>query len=80
VRRDDLPVLYGIIWLVLFIAPFVGFIDAFGRKPDDFASVGQNRTTWLAALLLGGIFCGFIGSGLGIYYFVALKPKLPAKA
>lgn len=71
--------LYGIVWLVLFIAPFVAFIDAFGRSTDAFASVGQNRTTWLAALLLGGIFCGLIGSGLGIYYFVALKPKLSAE-
>ena len=72
--------IYGVVWLLLFLAPIVAFIDAFGRSEADFAVVSQNRTTWLVALLLGAIFCGIIGSGLGVYYFVAIKPKLPPKA
>ena len=72
--------LYFVVYLVLFIAPIVAFIDAFGRSQEDFERIGQNRTNWLVALVVTAVFCGIIGSGLGIYYFVALKPKLLAKA
>jgi hypothetical protein len=71
--------IYGIVWLLLFLAPIVAFIDAFGRSEADFSTVNQNRTTWLVALVVGAVFCGIIGSGLGIYSFVALKPKFPPK-
>lgn len=72
--------LYFVVWIILFVAPIAAFVDAFGRTEADFQSVGQNRTTWLVALGVLALFCGLIGSGLGLYYFIALKPKLPAKS
>lgn len=68
--------IYFIVWIVLFIAPFVAFIDAYGRTRETFQAASQSRTNWLVALGVSAIFCGLIGSGLGIYYFVAMKPKL----
>jgi hypothetical protein len=68
------------IYLIFAIAPLVALIDISTRPAEQFVDSGQTKTTWIVALVVTMIFCGLIGSGLGVYYFVAVKPKLPPEA
>lgn len=73
-------VLWFVAWALLFIAPFAAIIDIVPRPAEQFADSGEPKSTWLGALIIGTLFCGFFGSGLGVYYFVKVRPDLPDKA
>ena len=71
-----LSVIWFVVYLVFLIAPIVAIIDIAPRDANQFVDSGQTKATWLIALVVTMLLCGLIGSGLGVYYFVAVKPKL----
>lgn len=71
-------VIWFVVYLVFLVAPIVAIIDIVPRDASQFAESGETRATWLVALGVTLVLCGFIGSGLGVYYFVAVRPKLVA--
>ena len=60
---------YIFVWLLLALAPLAAFIDGLRYSTEEWQAVGNSKGTWLAMIALTGLFCGFIGTGMGIFYF-----------
>lgn len=75
--------------LILVIAAFVGpvswsLVDLLRRPPAAFTETGRNRRLWIGLLvvaLVGPFIVGIppiVSSGIGIWYLVAVRPKVAA--
>ena len=62
---------------VAFLAPVVwGLVDVFRRPKDAFVAAGRSRGVWIGLLLVALIAPILIGTGIGIWYLIAVRPKV----
>jgi Protein of unknown function (DUF2516) len=66
---------------VVFLAPVVwGLVDVFRRPKAAFVAAGRTRGIWIGLLLLALLAPILVGTGIGIWYLVAVRPKVAAAA
>lgn len=66
------------IWAALVVVPLAGFVDGLRFADATWEASGHHKVAWLLALALFGLFCGVIGTGLGIYYWYGVSRGLRA--
>jgi hypothetical protein len=72
-------VLLRLLLTAAFLAPIVwALVDAVRRGKAPFVAAGRNRTVWIAILIVALIVPPVIGSGIGVWYLVAVRPKVAA--
>jgi len=73
------PAELGIILVILAIPLGIvlvvwGLVDVSTRPPEAWEAIGQNRTMWLVAMIVGVFVClGWLVAGV---YLLAVRPKL----
>ncbi len=65
---------FTIIFLVLFIPPLWGTIDAARRPRDIWDVTRQNKALWIILQLV--LMCCGLGWAAALAYFIAVRPKL----
>ena len=66
---------------LVFLAPLVlGLVDAIRRPKAGFVAAGRNRIVWIGLLLAALIAPPLLGFGVGVWYLVAVRPKVAAAA
>jgi len=55
-----------------------GLVDALGWSPDQWKTIGQNRTTWMRIQGIGAPF--LVGGLAALGYFARIRPRLKAAA
>jgi hypothetical protein len=67
--------------LAVFVAPIVwGLVDAIRRPGSAFKEAGRTKGVWIGVLVVALIAPPLIGAGLGVWYLVAVRPKVAAAA
>ena len=71
--------LTGLLLAVVFVAPIVwGLIDAVRRPKEAFVAAGRKRALWIGLLLVAVLAPPLIGAGIGVWYLIAVRPKVAA--
>ena len=64
---------------VVFLAPVIwGLVDAIRRPKEAFVAAGKNRGLWIGLLVAAFIAPVIIGTGIGMWYLIAVRPKVAA--
>ena len=64
---------------VVFLAPVIwGLVDAIRRPKEAFVAAGKNRGLWIGLLVAAFIVPVLIGTGVGMWYLIAVRPKVAA--
>ncbi len=64
---------------LVFLAPVVwSLVDVVRRPKDAFVAAGRNRAVWIGLLLVSLIAPPLLGAGMGVWYLVAVRPKVAA--
>ncbi|MCI3948506.1 MAG: hypothetical protein K0R11_440 [Acidimicrobiales bacterium] len=64
---------------VVFLAPVIwGLVDVIRRPKAAFVAAGRTRGIWIGLLLLALLAPILVGTGIGIWYLVAVRPKVAA--
>ena len=64
---------------VVFLGPVIwGLVDAIRRPKEAFVAAGRSRGVWLGLLVVALIAPMIIGTGIGIWYLIAVRPKVAA--
>lgn len=68
-----------LLFVVAFVAiPAWAIVDALRADDIAWASIGQNKTLWVALIAGGTFFGGLIGVVLAVVYLASIRPKLAA--
>lgn len=71
--------LLRILVVVVFVAPIVwALVDAVRRPKEAFVAAGRTKAIWIGVLVVALIAPPIIGVGIGIWYLVAVRPKVAA--
>jgi hypothetical protein len=71
--------LTGLLLAVIFVAPIVwGLVDAIRRPKEAFAASGRTKGLWIGLLVVALIAPPIIGAGIGVWYLIAVRPKVAA--
>jgi hypothetical protein len=72
-------VLVRLLVAVVFLAPVIwGLVDAIRRPKEAFVAAGRNKAIWVGLLVVAFIAPVIIGTGIGIWYLIAVRPKVAA--
>jgi hypothetical protein len=72
-------VLLRLLIAVVFLGPVIwGLVDAIRRPKEAFTAAGRNRTVWIGLLAVGLIAPAVIAAGIGVWYLIAVRPKVAA--
>ena len=64
---------------LLFLAPVIwGLVDAIRRPKEAFVAAGRTKGIWIGLLVVALIAPIIIGTGIGIWYLIAVRPKVAA--
>jgi hypothetical protein len=64
---------------VLFLAPVIwGLVDAIRRPKEAFVAAGRTKGIWIGLLVVALIAPILIGTGIGVWYLIAVRPKVAA--
>jgi hypothetical protein len=64
---------------VVFLVPIVwGLVDVVRRPKEAFVAAGRKRGIWIGLLLVSLIAPPLVGAGVGVWYLVAVRPKVAA--
>jgi hypothetical protein len=77
----NLAALEGV-WIVgyvaLLILPIAALVDVLRYRSAEWDQVASSKTTWIIGLIVGVVFCGPIGTILGVLYFATAARELRA--
>jgi uncharacterized protein DUF2516 len=72
-------VLLRLLIAVLFLAPVIwGLVDAIRRPKEAFVAAGRTKGIWIGLLVVALIAPIVIGTGIGVWYLIAVRPKVAA--
>jgi hypothetical protein len=72
-------VLLRLLIALVFLAPVIwGLVDVIRRPKEAFTAAGRNRTVWIGLLIVALIAPVIIGTGIGVWYLIAVRPKVAA--
>jgi len=72
-------VLVRLVVAVAFLVPVVwALVDVVRRPKSAFVAAGRTRGIWIGLLLVALVAPIIIGTGVGIWYLVAVRPKVAA--
>ena len=64
---------------LVFLAPIVlGLVDAIRRPKEAFVAAGRAKGIWIGLLVVAFIAPPLIGAGIGMWYLIAVRPKVAA--
>ena len=64
---------------VVFLGPVIwALVDVLRRPKEAFVAAGRARGVWIGLLLVALIAPIIIGTGIGIWYLIAVRPKVAA--
>jgi len=70
------------IWIVVYLAflviPIAALIDLLRYRSSEWERVASSKLTWIIGLIVGIVFCGPIGTVLGVLYFATAGRELRA--
>ena len=64
---------------MVFLGPVIwGLVDVIRRPKAAFVAIGRSRNLWIGLLLVALIAPMIIGTGIGVWYLIAVRPKVAA--
>ena len=70
------------LWLVVYVAlllvPIAALVDVLRFRANEWEQAASSKLTWIIGLIVGIVFCGPIGTVLGVLYFVTAGRELRA--
>ena len=64
---------------VVFLGPVIwGLVDVIRRPKEAFVAIGRSRNVWIGLLIVALIAPMIVGTGIGIWYLIAVRPKVAA--
>jgi len=74
-------VLLRLLIAAVLLGPIIwGLVDVIRRPSSTFRAAGRTRGIWIGLLLVALIAPPLVGTGIGIWYLVAVRPKVAAAA
>ena len=71
--------LIRLLLLAVFLGPIIwGLVDAIRRPKEAFVAAGRTKGVWIGLLAVALIAPPIIGLGIGIWYLIAVRPKVAA--
>jgi hypothetical protein len=72
-------VLPGLVFAIASIALIIwGLVDVIRRPKEAFVAAGRTRGIWIGLLLVALIAPPIIGTGIGFWYLISVRPKVAA--
>ena len=64
---------------VVFLTPVIwGLVDAIRGPKEAFVAAGRTKAIWVGLLVVALIAPILLGTGIGVWYLIAVRPKVAA--